>query len=127
MVNRSFNYFQNKIMSNALLLTAILFALFIAAVPGAYATAPLNDNIANATVISGTSGQVTATNVGATKEPGEPAHGLNRGGSSIWFRYVAPGSGALTIEAGGIDTTLAVYRAGSATIDNLTLVAESDD
>jgi hypothetical protein len=126
-IHKSINYFQSKFMSNALLFKVVLLTLFAAAVQSASAIAPINDNIANATVLSGASGQATATNVGATKEPGEPAHGQNRGGASIWFKWVATGSGALTLEASGINTTLAVYRAGSPAIDNLTLVAESDD
>ena len=55
-------------------------------------TGPANDNFANAQVISGASGTVTATNVGAGKEAGEPDHADNPGGASIWYAWTAPGA-----------------------------------
>jgi hypothetical protein len=54
---------------------------------------PANDNFASAQVISGTSGSVSGTNVGATVEPGEPTIQDNRGGASVWYKWVVPATG----------------------------------
>lgn len=88
---------------------------------------PANDNFANAQVISGSSGTTTGSNVGATKESGEPNHAGNAGGASVWYRWTAPSSGTATIDTIGsnFDTLLAVYT-GSA-VNSLTLIASNDD
>jgi hypothetical protein len=88
---------------------------------------PANDNFANAQVISGNSGTVTGSNVGATKEPGEPNHAGNAGGASVWYRWTPSTSGSATIDTIGsnFDTLLAVYI-GSA-VNSLTLIASNDD
>ena len=89
--------------------------------------APVNDNFANAQVFSGMSGTVTGTNVAATVEAGEQAHALNRGGSSVWYKYTAPGNGVLRIRTAGsgFNTLLAVYQGTS--LSNLKLIAANDD
>ncbi len=91
------------------------------------AAAPANDMFANAQPISGSSGKATGSNVGATKEPGEPNHGGNSGGASIWFAWTAPASGTTTVDTLGssFDTLLGVYT-GSA-VNQLTTVASNDD
>lgn len=91
---------------------------------------PPNDNFANAQVISGCSGTVNGTNVGATKESGEPNNLLTGDGGthSVWYRWQAPVSANVTITTAGsdYDTTLAVYT-GTA-VNNLgTPVARNDD
>src|SRR2546423_1040147 len=45
---------------------------------------PANDMFANAQAIGGSSGSATGSNVGATKEAGEPSHAGNPGGASVW-------------------------------------------
>lgn len=89
--------------------------------------APANDNFADAQVFSGVSGNVPGTNVGATKEAGEQAHAFNRGGKSIWFKYVAPGNGVLTVDTfdSSIDTLLSVYVGNS--VGNLTTIGAADN
>ena len=47
--------------------------------------APGNDSFASATQLSGTSLSVTGSNVGATKQAGEPNHAGNFGGHSVWY------------------------------------------
>jgi len=91
------------------------------------AAAPANDMFANAQVISGTSGTTSGSNVGATKESGEPNHAGNSGGASIWYRWTPTASGSVTIDTLGssFDTLLAVYT-GSA-VNQLTSVASNDD
>ena len=67
---------------------------------GSAFAAPANDNFADARALSGSSGAVTGSNVGATMEPGEPEHANYWGdetGSSVWYRWVAPASGRVEI------------------------------
>ncbi|MEO6392117.1 MAG: VCBS repeat-containing protein [Pyrinomonadaceae bacterium] len=74
--------------------------------------APINDNFSAAQLLSGISGVATGTNAGAGKEGGEPVHGRNRGGASVWYKYVAQGNGVMTIDtaSSGFDTVVAVYK-----------------
>lgn len=90
-------------------------------------SAPPNDLFANATVITAPQAIVTGSNVGATKEPGEPNHAGNLGGQSVWWTWTAPTNGTVTLDTTGssFDTLLAVYTGDS--VSNLTLVAGNDD
>ena len=74
--------------------------------------------------LSGTS-SVTATNTAATKESGEPNHGGNSGGKSLWWSWTADISGTTTIDTAGssFPTLLGVYTGTSVT--NLTLITNS--
>lgn len=64
------------------------------------AESPANDDFDHPYAFTG-EGQIAAegTNAGATKEPGEPNHEGDPGGSSVWFEWTAPGSGVATISA----------------------------
>ena len=86
-----------------------------------------NDNFANASSITGLSGQTTGSNIGATKESGEPSHAGNAGGASVWWYWTASASGQTTLDTFGsnFDTLLAVYTGSSVNI--LTQVASNDD
>ncbi|HKU75337.1 MAG TPA: hypothetical protein VJR02_15610 [Pyrinomonadaceae bacterium] len=90
---------------------------------------PPNDNFANAQVISGCSGSVTGTNVGATQESGEINHLLpdDGGTHSVWYRWQAPVTAEVNITTAGsnFDTVLGVYT-GTA-VNNLTVVKQNDD
>jgi thiol-disulfide isomerase/thioredoxin len=88
---------------------------------------PVNDIFANRSVISGTNTSVTGSNVGATRETGEPYHAGALGKTSIWWSWRAPSAGTVTISTAGssFDTVLAVYT-GSA-VASLTEVASDDD
>lgn len=68
-----------------------------------------------------------ASNVGATSESGEPEHGNEPGGSSVWVRWTAPFSGIATFTTLGsdFDTTLSAYTGNS--VGSLTSLAENDD
>jgi hypothetical protein len=94
---------------------------------GAPLPPPANDNFASAQVISGTSGSVSGSNAGATKETGEPNHAGNPGGASVWYRWQAPAGGSITINTSGssYDTVLAVYTGSS--VSALTPIASNDD
>ena len=88
-------------------------------------TAPANDNFAFAQVLTGTSALAWANTASATKESGEPNHGGNAGGASVWYRWTAPQSGLFSLDTTGsaFDTLLAVYT-GSA-VSHLSLVASN--
>jgi len=81
---------------------------------------PANDNFANAQVVSGPSGFVSGSNAGATKEPGEPNHGGNPGGSSVWYRWTAPNSDPLSFYVSDSTFTLGAYTGSS--VSSLTTV-----
>jgi hypothetical protein len=99
----------------------------------AWAAAPANDRFANRIALTGTNIVVTGTNVGANKEGAEPDHAGNRGGNSVWWSWIAPANGDVTITTDGstndlegpLDTLLAVYT-GSA-LSTLSVVASNDD
>jgi hypothetical protein len=94
----------------------------LALVPAALA-APANDDFADAIALEGDSQTIESSNFGATKEAGEPNHGGDPGGASVWYRWTAPRSGWVVVHACNttFDTTLAVY-AGDA-VGSLTTVA----
>ena len=85
-------------------------------------TGPVNDNFADRTQLTGTSVTATGASKGATKEAGEPNHGGNAGGKSVWWTWTATASGTLTIDTAGsnFDTLLGVYTGSS--VSGLTLV-----
>jgi hypothetical protein len=89
--------------------------------------APANDNFASAQVLTGTSVVVTGSNVGASKQAGEPTLAGNAGGASVWYAWQAASSGSVTISTIGssFDTMLGVYTGTS--VSSLTLVASNDD
>lgn len=91
---------------------------------------PPNDNFASAQVISGCSGSVNGTNVGATRESGEPEHLPNpndSGTHSVWYQWQAPVTASVDITTAGsnYDTVLGVYT-GTA-VSNLTIIRQNDD
>ena len=73
--------------------------------------APANDRFTDARVLAGSSGTAAGTNVGATREAGEPLHAGELGGRSVWYRWTAPASGPVTFRTAGstFDTILATY------------------
>ena len=90
---------------------------------------PPNDNFANAQVISGCSGSVTGTNVGATREVGEPDNPASpTSRKSVWYQWQAPSTGNVTITTAGsaFDTVLAAY-AGTSLTTLGTALAFNDD
>ncbi|HVG29739.1 MAG TPA: NF038122 family metalloprotease [Pyrinomonadaceae bacterium] len=97
--------------------------------------APANDNFAAAQQLSGTSGRVTGTNVGATKEAGEPSHSPdgNPGGKSVWYTWQSPSSGTVTFITGAgalggasdFDTLIGAYTGSG--VGGLVSLGKSDD
>jgi PKD repeat protein len=91
------------------------------------ALAPVNDDRAAATTIGAGTEQVSGYNRLATAEAGEPAHGGAPASRSVWYRWTAPATGAVTLDtcSASFDTRLAVYTADTA--GTLTAVASGDD
>jgi len=87
---------------------------------------PANDSFAGRFPLAGTRLSTLGSNIGASSEAGEPAHG-GPGGKSVWWSWTAPADGNLTVSTEGsdFDTLLAVYS-GSAW-DALVLAASNDD
>lgn len=100
-------------------------ALCLALTPTAMAAAPGNDDFANAQGLNGALPiEATGTNIGATAQAGEPGHApLAGGGHTVWFRWEAPSTEAVTISTCGSEmpTIIGVYLGGS--IEALTEVA----
>ena len=89
---------------------------------------PNNDDFADAQLLLGGTGRVNSSTARATGEPGEPDHAFVSGDlSSVWFRWLAPASGDITIDTFGsdYDTTLAVYTGDNFTSFNT--IAVNDD
>src|SRR5207247_10545018 len=104
-----------------LLILLSILTLFLAA-PLQATAGPANDNFANATVTGGSSATLTGSNVGATKETGEPNHAGIAGGKSVWWSWTAPSAGSVTINTFGssFDTLLGVYTGTS--VSSLTTI-----
>lgn len=88
---------------------------------------PANDLFANRIILTGTNIVATGSNVGATKEPGEPNHADETGGASVWWEWTAPTNDTVTITTSGssFDTLLGVYTGPSVSV--LTTIASNDD
>lgn len=60
---------------------------------------PANDNFVNSITNTGVSVTIYGSNIGASKETGEPNHGGQSGGSSVWWSWVAPSNGPAVVTA----------------------------
>ncbi|MGA2241550.1 MAG: protease pro-enzyme activation domain-containing protein [Verrucomicrobiota bacterium] len=88
---------------------------------------PPNDFFANAIALINNPGWVSATNTGATKEPGEPNHAGNAGGKSVWWSFSTNVDGVLTLSTTNstFDTLLGLYSGPD--VAHLTTIAGNDD
>jgi hypothetical protein len=103
-------------------LAAVVLSTLTLGVGTAHAAPPANDAFASATVISGTSGSLTSTNVDATTEVDEPEVGGGPAFHSVWFTWTAPSDGFLVTSTVGsaIDSQIAIYEGATlATLDQL--------
>lgn len=91
------------------------------------AARPRNDAFGAATALSGLSGRVGGQTLLATKEAGEPNHAGAAGGRSVWWKWMAPAAGQMTLDTHGsnFDTLLAVYVGG--TVGSLIRSASNDN
>ncbi|MCB1014939.1 MAG: M4 family metallopeptidase [Acidimicrobiales bacterium] len=93
---------------------------------------PANDDFANATTITGTTGSTTGSTATATRQAGEPNHSTlstfpSAGTASIWYKFTAAATGTATVTTcgSGFDTILAAYTGSS--VGALTRVTDNDD
>jgi hypothetical protein len=80
--------------------------------------APANDQFANAQVLPGTAATTTnGTTVAASTQAGEPDHGAFDPVISVWYRWTAPSSGTILVDAcdgpDGVVSSVAFYTGGS--------------
>ncbi|MBL9198975.1 MAG: C39 family peptidase [Opitutaceae bacterium] len=90
------------------------------------ATASPNDAFAARATLTGATANVTASNIVATRETGEPVHGVP-GARSLWWTWTAPDNGTLSLSTAGstFDTVLGLYT--GAAVNALTTIATNDD
>ena len=88
---------------------------------------PANDLFNNRFIMNGDSGQLTANNLNATRESGEPNHAGISGGTSVWWSWTPTTTGIATIDTHGsnFDTVLAVYT--GTTLSTLAPVVSNDN
>ncbi len=88
---------------------------------------PANDDFSAAFTLSGASDSDSRTNFDATFETGEPSHAGSGPTRSVWWDWIAPGSGATSVDTcgSGFDTLLGVYT--GAAVDSLSEVASNND
>jgi hypothetical protein len=98
---------HTRVATLAALAVVALFAL----AGSAQAATPSNDDFANATVLSGSSGSESGTNVDATAEAGDPNNhqaecctANDLGGVSVWYEWTAPASGLVGFDTDALDT-----------------------
>lgn len=102
-------------LSRKMLLPVLIGLAAITA--SAQSLVPVNDNFANAQMISGPSGSVRGSDVNATAEVNEPAHNGVGATNSIWFSWTAPSSAWYTFDTRGstdanglnLNTVLGIY------------------
>ncbi len=93
---------------------AIAVALALAAPAAASAAAPANDDFAAAVELSGDSPAALGSTDEASAEPGEPNHGGDSAGTSVWYRWTPARSGLVRVGCqSGFETIVAVYRGAS--------------
>ncbi|HWN94387.1 MAG TPA: hypothetical protein VNT99_05095 [Methylomirabilota bacterium] len=86
---------------------------------------PFNDAFSNRLALVGTNIGVTASNVAATVEPGEPEHGFSSARRSVWFSWTAPHSGRVSLViSGDFSAVLGLYTGNE--LSNLVRVLPLD-
>lgn len=81
-----------------------------------------NDDFAARAPLVGTNILVRGSNTGATAEPGEPNHAGTPPSHSLWWSYVAPARGSVTVtlESNPFNTAMQIYTGNNLT--NLTAI-----
>lgn len=95
---------------------------------------PPGDNFSDECISLGSGNPFSSSNtaLGATAQTGEKGYVSGKPRTTIWYSWVAPGSGSFNLDThgSGFDTTLAVCRPQSGTsnnLSNLVLVAANDN
>jgi uncharacterized delta-60 repeat protein len=100
--------------------------------------APTNDNFANAIVISGTTGTISGSNVGATLQPPCETNAIyvqdyatvETVGASVWYAWTAPTNGTASFNTIGssLDTVLSIWKTTNGLCSSsLTNIVADDD
>ncbi len=88
-----------------------------------------HDNFSEGHILEGEAGSYSTSNVGASREPGEPNHVGESATYSTWYRWQAPEVGRGIVEfstqGSSFDTLMAAYTGN--TLENLQVVASNDD
>ena len=111
-----------------LLTRGIALAATLAIGSTLHAAPPDNDNLANAQVLTGAVGTVSANNEEATYESLESDYGCNHGSQhTLWYKWTAPKTESVTFDTRGsdFDTRLAAFTGTG--YENFVEVAENDD
>lgn len=89
----------------------------------------VNDSYVNAVSMTGEVAATSGTNVGATRETGEPYHHPSSqiGGRSVWWSWTAAVDGVLQVNTNGsnFDTLLGIYTGSS--VSGLSVIGADDD
>jgi hypothetical protein len=117
---------MSRIFGLASAVAAIMLAAML--LPAAASAAiPANDDFDTPTVLSGASGSVSGSTIGASQQSGEPCDWAC--GDSVWFAWTtpsaAPASATFSLCGSSFDTILIVYT--GSTLGTLGLVAVNDD
>jgi hypothetical protein len=91
-----------------------------------FSPAPGNDDLAHAINLVGNRTRASASNKGATSEPGEPLHLGNSGGSSVWYSWTAPASGRVTVSTNNMPPYEPPGWSGYVGVTHISLYGVSD-
>jgi hypothetical protein len=77
-----------------------------------------NDQLADALNLSGSTIVVRGSNVGASKEPGEPDHAFGTAAHSVWWNWTAPftGGAELSVDQSDFSIRLGIYTGSAVSI-----------
>jgi hypothetical protein len=100
----------------------------MALTPSPVCTPGFPDNFECRQTITGSNFSFTASNVGATREPGEPQHYSVPSSNSIWFEWTAPFTGGLVFKSqfpdgSNLKPIVAIYT--GTVVSNLTKLANN--
>lgn len=106
---------------------SLALAFLLASGAAAQAAPPANDDFANAQTLTGLPASATGTNVGATREVGEPNVTGADVGRSVWYSWTAPSTGrvAVSLRGSDYDTYLGVGTGSS--VDSVDFIGTNDD
>lgn len=85
---------------------------------------PANDDFSSAETITGTTANGTTS--GATRQTGEPSHGAPQAAATVWYRWVATGSGNALIDACSADNVESVAVYSGSSLGGLASLGEGD-
>lgn len=97
--------------------------------PASGVTPPPNDRPTSATRLTGYSGSISGTNIGASVDSAEVAPSGKAGGHSVWYSWTAPVSGRMSFDTCGsdTDTLLGVYTGSPSSPSTLVPLDQADD